>query len=192
MNNNPNEINITTAKPDKLTEKAFMQSIAVSVVCVLLCVVALCSATWAWFKGDVTSSDNTIKAGYCNVTIDVKDGETTVPANVGTAGIYTFEGGKTYTVTITSEGDVKSSYCKLVIGGEDYYTQQISTHAPGNVISFTLTFDEDTNVQIIGRWGTYSGEVRDFIDGGEYTNPTHDLDDGETTDGDETPDENAD
>ena len=139
---------MTTVKPDKLTEKAFTQSIAVSIICVLLCAVALCSATWAWFKGDVTSSDNTIKAGYCNVTIEVKDGDTTVPANVGTAGVYTFEAGKTYTVTVTSEGDVKSSYCKLVIGGEEYYTQQISTHAPGNVISFTLTFDADTTVQI--------------------------------------------
>ena len=186
MNNNPNEINMTTVKPDKLTEKAFARSIAVSIFCVVLCAVALCSVTWAWFKGDVTSSDNTIKAGYCNVTIDVKDGDTTVSAHVGTTGVYTFKAGKTYTVTITSEGDVKSSYCKLVIGDNAYYTQQISTHAPGNFISFTLTFDADTVVQILDRWGTYSGEVRDFIDGGNYVNLIAVIDNGG-----ETPDEDS-
>ena len=171
MNNNPNEINITTAKPDKLTEKAFMQSIAVSVVCVLLCAVALCSATWAWFSGDVTSSENTIKTGYCNITITVNDGSSDIAVKDGTTDVYTLEAGKTYTVSITSDGNVKSSYCKIVIDGSEHYTQQIKTQAPGNSITFTLAADVDTDVQIITRWGTYSGDERDFVDGGDYTIP---------------------
>ena len=187
MNNNPNEINTSTTKPDKLTEKAFMQSIAVSIVCVVLCAVALCSATWAWFKGEVTSSDNTIKAGYCDVTIQVSEGGVNIPANAGTNGVYSLDAGKTYTVEIVVDGDVKSSYCKLVIDGVEYYTQQISTSAPGNAISFTLTFDTDTNVQMLGRWGTYSGEVRDFIDGGHYENLSRDLDNTETPDDETNP-----
>ena len=35
------------SKQDKLTDKAFTQSIAVSVISILVSVVALCSVTWA-------------------------------------------------------------------------------------------------------------------------------------------------
>lgn len=154
-----------------MTEKAFMHSIAVSVFCVLICAVALCSATWAWFSGDVTSSDNEIKTGYCDITISVNDGALDVAVKDGTSDVYTIEAGKTYTVSITSDGNVSSSYCKIVIGGNEHYTQQINTQAPGNRISFTLTAENDTDVQIISRWGVYSGEQRDFVDGGVYTIP---------------------
>lgn len=164
MNNNPNEIN-TAQKRDKLTEKAFMHSIAVSVICVVLCAVALCSATWAWFSGDVTSSENTIKTGYCNVTISVKDGDTAVDVKTGTTDTYTLLKDAEYVITISAEGTVSSSYCKLIIDGVEFYTDQVDT---GSSISFALTYSDDTDVQIISRWGTYSGEIRDFVDGGEY------------------------
>ena len=160
------------SKQDKLTDKAFTQSIAVSVISILVCVVALCSMTWAWFSEGVTSSSNTIKAGNCTVTVSVMNEETEIDPNTDTTGIYTFEAGKSYQIKISSTGSVESSYCKLVIDGNEYYTEQISTTEPNNTISFTLAFDAPTEVEIITRWGTYHipNDARDFYSGKSYTN----------------------
>ena len=110
------------SKQDKLTDKAFTQSIAVSVISILVSVVALCSVTWAWFSEGVTSSSNTIKTGNCTVTVSVMNEETEIDPNTDTTGIYTFEAGKSYQIKISSTGSVESSYCKLVIDGNEYYT----------------------------------------------------------------------
>lgn len=160
------------SKQNKLTEKAFAQSITVSVISILLCLVALCSVTWAWFSEGVTSSSNTIKTGNCTVTVSViHDGEEFGP-NAGTSGTYTFEAGKSYQIKITSIGSAESSYCKLVIGGQDFYTEQVSTSEPNNTITFALTFDAQTEVEIITRWGTYhiSNNARNFYNGKRYKN----------------------
>ena len=159
------------SKQDKLTDKAFTQSIAVSVISILVCVVALCSVTWAWFSEDVTSSSNTIKTGDCTVTVSVMNETTEIPLNA--TGTYTFEAGKSYQITITSTGSAESSYCKLVIGGQDFYTEQVSTSEPNNRISFTLAFDAPTEVEIITSWGTYHipNDARNFYNGKSYTYP---------------------
>ena len=85
--------------------------------------------------------------------------------------LYTFEKDKTYVISITSVGTA-SSYCKLEINGEEYYTQQISSTESGNTISFELTFDRETKVKVLTRWGIYISEQRDFIDGQSYKNPS--------------------
>ncbi len=92
--------------------------------------------------------------------------------NADTTGTYTFEADKYYQIKITSAGSVKSSYCKLIIGGQDFYTEQVSTSEPNNTITFTLTFDVPTEIEIITRWGTYHipNDARDFYNGKSYTN----------------------
>ena len=79
--------------------------------------------------------------------------ETEIDPNTDTTGIYTFEAGKSYQIKISSTGSVESSYCKLVIDGNEYYTEQVSTTEPNNTISFTLAFDAPTEVEIITRLG---------------------------------------
>lgn len=152
------------SKQEKLTEKAFTQSIAISIFGILLCVVALCSVTWAWFSEGVTFSSNTIKTGNCTVTVSVMNEGAQIAPNADTTGKYILEAGKSYQINIIATGSAESSYCKLVIGGQDYYTEQISTSEPNNTISFTLTFDAPTEVEIITRWGTYHipNDARNF------------------------------
>ena len=159
------------SKQDKLTEKAFTQSIAVSVISILLCIATLCSVTWAWFSENVTAS-STLKAGNCDVTVLVIREGTEIARQTDTTGTYTFEADQAYQIRIVSTGSAKSSYCKLVIGDREYYTEQVSTSAPNNTISFTLTFDATTEVEILTRWGTYHtpNDARDFYDGMSYTN----------------------
>ena len=95
-----------------------------------------------------------------------------IAPNSDATGTYTFEAGKSYQIKITSTGSAESSYCKLVIDGNEYYTEQISTTEPNNTISFTLAFDAPTEVEIITRWGTYHipNDARDFYSGKSYTN----------------------
>lgn len=161
------------SKQNKLTEKAFAQSITVSVISILLCLIALCSVTWAWFSKNVTSSSNTIKTSNCTVTVSVLNDGVEIAPNTDATGTYTFEAGKSYQIKISSTGSVESSYCKLVIDGNEYYTEQISTTEPNNTISFTLAFDAPTEVEIITRWGTYHipNNARNFYNGKSYTNP---------------------
>lgn len=167
-----NENMITAAKKEALTEKAFKQSIAVSVFCIVLCMVALCSVTWAWFSAEITSGTSNIKPAYCDVDASVT-GEGTELISID--GKYTLEKNKPYEIHITAEGTASSAYCILKIGGQEYYTAQIpipNDNSP-NQISFTLQFDADTTeLEIITRWGTSSKSAseRSFEDGGKYLN----------------------
>ena len=159
---------------EKMTEKMFMRSIYVSLLSIGLCIAVLCSVTWAWFSDSVSSATNTIKTGNCTVEINVSDqfGNRIDPVD-GTDEKYTLSSGS-YLITVTSSGSVNTSYCKLNIANNDYYTQQISTSEPDNAISFTLIFEEDTVLEIYRRWGSYHipEEERDFFDEGEYSDLT--------------------
>ena len=65
---------IFDSKDEKLTEKAFIQSVVISVVGILLCIVALCSATFCWFTGGTENNSNTLVSGSFDVTITVAEG----------------------------------------------------------------------------------------------------------------------
>lgn len=163
-------INSVSDRKD-LSEKAFLHSIAISIIGMIFCMIALCSTTWAWFNEGVASSSNVIKSGNCDMAVSVTTGGATVsPASTNTEQ-YTFEKGKTYVISITSVGS-SSSYCKLEFNGGEYYTQQIAVSESGTTISFELTFDDDTEVKILTRWGIYRDKERDFINGQSYQNPS--------------------
>ena len=150
---------------DKSVEKAFKQNMMISVLGIILCMVILCSTTWAWFTANVSSSDNTIKSAYCTVTVLVEsEGEAALPTN----DVYTLTAGKSYIFTLSATGTAGSAYCILSIDGNDYYTAQIPTAEPGNFITFTLQFTGDTEVEVITRWGTSSKSERAFYNGITY------------------------
>ena len=83
----------------KLTEKAFKQSITISIIGILLCMVALCSVTWAWFSAEISSSSNDITSAYCDVTVSVKNNDTAIVPS--SDGKYTFEKDTPYSVSRT-------------------------------------------------------------------------------------------
>ena len=72
---------IFDSKDEKLTEKAFIQSVVISVVGILLCIVALCSATFCWFTGGTENNSNTLVSGSFDVTITVVKGNALGDAN---------------------------------------------------------------------------------------------------------------
>lgn len=153
----------------KMADKAFNQSFAVAILCILLCAVALCSTSWAWFSASVSSSSNQIASAFCTVTTTVTDDEgEVVDAIPNTDGDYFLAADKVYTVHFLCEGTARSSYCVLTANGIRYYTEQISTSAPENTLSFTLSFHTDTTVNIHTYWGSVTQTDRALFNGGQY------------------------
>lgn len=151
------------SKQEKLTEKAFTQSIAISVFSILLCIIALCSVTWAWFSDGISSPTNSIQSAACNVSVSViSDSAPVEPLD----GKYTFAKDKAYEIKMTATGTAKTAYCILNINGKDYYTEQIQIIGE---IEFTLQFSDETTVaEILPCWGTSSRVERDFANGLYY------------------------
>lgn len=103
---------------EKLSDKAFARLILTSVFGVLLCLVLLCSTTYAWFTADVPSNNNEIKsATHCDLSVSVyKDG---VALENIASGVSLKAGN--YTVTLTLPKDSASGYYAL---GK----QRVTTH----------------------------------------------------------------
>ena len=163
-----------SANPNGLTEKALLQSIAVSVISIFLCIVILCSATWAWFITSISSPTSNIRSAHCDVTVWVTDGSSTIlPEN----GTYRLQKNTAYTFTITADGTAENAYCVLKIDGLEYYTEpfdmvNINGTLTGS-FSFSLYFqDQDTStvaVEVITRWGK-SSNTATFQNNEKYVN----------------------
>ena len=165
---------------DKLTDKAFMRLIITSALAIFLCVVCLCSTTWAWFSDSNTSGSNSITASSCTMVITVGDQQyaygTTIPE-------ITLPAGNTLTVKMTIPEDSASGYCVVeytyTVDGEtkkeECRTQAVSntaTSTPVREVSFSIVAEEDaqTKVKITPRWGIYSGVA--CIKNGDVLNVT--------------------
>ena len=60
----------------KLSDKAFARLALTSILGILICIICLCSTTYAWFTGSVQVDSNTLKAAdACLLSVSVyKDG----------------------------------------------------------------------------------------------------------------------
>ncbi len=168
-------------KKDKTAERAFVQNFIISIICALVCITALSASTWAWFRQGVSSDTQIFEIANCDIEIVVAHGTTgdvILPEEYPDGGKYKLEKGNTYIVTLKGTGTATTCYCKLLVGSEDneYYTEQITmsydelTGQNVGKISFTLSFDADTYVYILSRWGTGSMTDRKFKNGGVYNN----------------------
>lgn len=132
------------------SERAFFRNIAVSVLGILLCVVSLCSASWAWFTEGVVSSSNRIQAARCDVSVTVwKDDEIVAP---GENGDYELDAGA-YTVELTAMGTGANAYALFTVGGQSY-AAEISLSGEVGEREISLSFTKDTSMTIAPHWGT--------------------------------------
>ena len=163
--------NFFDCKDEKITEKAFSQSLIISVVSILLCLVALCSMTYAWFTGSTSSGNNTLIAGSFDVDISVSQVEggvasaNAIKAISNTEGKYTYElqpGTYEITLKLTDTSTVKG-HCVVTIGnGAEQHTDAIIGNNTANVdesttktdpFTFKITVTEVTTVTLEPRWG---------------------------------------
>lgn len=160
-------------KDEKITEKAFSQSLLISVLSILLCTVSLCSMTYAWFTTETASSSNTLTSGSFDVTIAVSKvevgvaatGTDTIDPESNTEGKYTYKlqpGTYEISLTLTNESTVKG-HCVVTIGnGAEQHTDAIIGDNTANVdentpktnpFTFKITVTKETTLVLEPRWG---------------------------------------
>ena len=155
-----NKIRRENAIEKNKSEKAFFRVLYTSIIVGILCVVCLCSTTWAWFTGSIESQKNEIKTGECKMEITLeKEG-----AQVTLQGESAVLNEGSYLVTLFLPKDSASGYCMIQVGEVKYFSQGILRHEEeaGKSLSFTVTVTERKTVKFVVRWGIYSGtpEVR--------------------------------
>ncbi len=149
-------------KPDKLTDKAFSRLMLTSVLSILVCIVCVCSATWAWFSADTSSSGNKLATGKFDLTVSVTDESsvvTTLAENAVGKTVYTFENVGVYTLKLkmTDDTTVTKGFCTLVVGDDTYYTASIN--AETDPFTFTIDVKEaGVTVMFSPAWGYPSAE----------------------------------
>lgn len=162
----------TNSKKSKLTEKMFIQSIVTSVLGILLCMVALCSVTWAWYTVNTGATSN-ITAANCYVSIEIKKGDTLIEQNLESAQDVecNFAAGEEYIINLKATGTASLAYCIIYIGDvsplQPYYTEQIAVGGEG--IAFKMKADTSLNIKIRARWGISSQASPTFENNGAYS-----------------------
>ena len=148
-------------KNEKITEKAFSQSLLISVVSILLCIVVLCSITYAWFTTNVTSGVNVIESSRFALVIDIiSDNEETLTLSPDSDGTFTcsLDPG-TYTVVLTMTDDTTASkgYCEITVDStEKKQTTPISddTSVGNNPFKFTIIIEGNSKTLVFEpKWG---------------------------------------
>lgn len=130
-----------------------------SVIGIIICMICLAGATWAWFSSDVQIKPQTIKAASFDVLVSISaaEGEEIVSSEKNS---YLLAANTVYSVNLTVDGDASTGYCVIQFGDTKYFTGPISnTQQTGQPAEFTFTLipQEDGEYTFIGVWGTYSG-----------------------------------
>ena len=158
----------------QLKERAFLNMLATSVFSMVLAMVFLASSTWAWFSTDLSSDapTATIKTSSYHVeSLEIEGLDHTVfteghkdiyrfhTTDINGDPVYTLPQGE-YFVTIRAEG-TGNGYCRISVtsGGTETVTFTKPIRA-GKTYLFTVTLpDNDSTLEIVPVWGTYSGEA---------------------------------
>ena len=140
-----------------LADKAFTQSILISVVSILLCLIALCSVTFAWFAEDVTTTNNKIEAGTFDLTVaaEAADGSE-ILATRGTDGIWRVtlpatQAPCTVTLTVSAQTNVRG-FCLIECGDAKWQTDAIEVGE--TTFTFTVAVNgADVELSLAPQWG---------------------------------------
>lgn len=142
-------------KHTKPTDENIMRLLLPSMIGIVICMVCLAGATWAWFSASVTTSPQTITAANYDVTVSLTNGGEEIPTENGT---YTLQGGDNE-VRLTATGNAATGYCKIVIDDRTYYTPQFPNEEnPAEEFTFTIRVSKKTEMVVIPAWGTYTGK----------------------------------
>lgn len=159
-------------KEEKITERAFSQGLLVSVISILLCIVALCSITYAWFTEGALSSSSKLSSGTFDISVSViKTSESDGSPTGNSAALVASDDGSyklctpgVYTVTLNpSDNATVKGYCVVTFDADKAYRTDVIlnskmvngtyTEATSPFI-FTIAVDKaDTAVVFEPHWG---------------------------------------
>lgn len=151
---------------DAITDKAFSRLVVTSILGIFVCIVCLCSTTFAWFSDNAPSAGNHVTmAEECKLSVTVvRESDGSALENIE-SGVE-LVAGETYSVTLSLPAGSASGYCIIDANGNSYYTDYIARHSEveDKVVTFDLTVEETQTVTFTTRWGIYSGECH-VVDG---------------------------
>ena len=141
---------------EKIADKAFSHLMISSFLAIFVCIVCLCSSTFAWFYDSAPSVGNKLQTmEECLLTVTLKNDGTALDDIVNGVEL---EAEKVYEVTLALPGGSAPGYCIIKTDSGEYYTPYIAHHnnAEAEVVSFELTVGTTQTVKFITRWGIYS------------------------------------
>lgn len=145
--------------PDRLTDKAFTRLMITSVLGILMCMMCLCSATWALFSDDVSATGNTLASGRFGLSVSVSTSDSTPittarTANGATVATLTGSPDGVYHVTLkmTDDTTVTKGFCTVIVDGVEYRTASINQSGT-NPFDFTVVTTHDVTVRFTPAWG---------------------------------------
>ena len=153
---------------EKITDRAFLHSFIVSIISILICIVALCSLTYAWFSAGVSSAGSSIAGSRFALDIKVVNNadDSDVVLTENDKGAFTCtlaEGEYTVTLKMTDDTTASKGFCDIKIDlNEVFHTSPVSKdetigHDP---LSFTVKIvGESVSVTFVPKWGISSTDV---------------------------------
>ena len=154
--------NIFAISDEKITDKALSQGILVSVLSILLCIVALCTMTYAWFNEGLSSSGNVLASSRFSLDITVVDGEgnrVNVTESSNGSFVCNLEYSSSYVVILqmTEDTTATKGYCDVIIGDSPKkQTASVSDDADIGVNPFVFTIittEDNITVEFVPQWG---------------------------------------
>ena len=159
-------------KQDKgvVGEKVFLTRLILSIICILVCTLAIGYNAYAYFAVNIELSANVLQAATFDVEVDVKStlSDTTNVVKLDEAAqAYSLVAG-TYQLTlkVKPNSTVSTGYCKIEAKSANqpetvFYTQQfcsvLGQDVPVLERTILISVDEDTEIRVTPCWGTYAG-----------------------------------
>ena len=134
-------------KHDKLTDKVFRCRMIVSLLTILACTAVMAASTFALFFSEVSTDHSTIAGAYYSVTVDNTENGTYI-CPLAFEDKHTFE--------IKADGTASTGYCKIQVGEDIYYTEQIFQ---GHSLILTVQAAKGTPIVFTPGWGVLSEDI---------------------------------
>lgn len=150
---------MTQENKKPMPDKALNRLVIGSVLSILMCLVALCSTTFAWFTDTAKATTSTIQTAP-NCLLEIVVDESGTPLSDIENGV-TLVAGVTYRVTLTLPKDSASGYCQMFVGTEKYLSPYIARHTEDTpkTVTYYVKAEVDTEVKFVTHWGIYSAEA---------------------------------
>lgn len=125
-----------------LSEQAFRLRMASSIVSIIACLVVMVSSAFALFRSEVSTDNSRLLGAYYFVSVEGADENGTYICHSAAEDKHTFE--------IKAGGTATTGYCKIQVGDDVYYTEQIKS---GSSFFITVQAVEGTVITFTPQWG---------------------------------------
>lgn len=134
-------------KHEKLPDKVFWCRMVLSLLTILACTAVMAASTFALFYSEVSTDHSTIAGAYYSVTVDNAENGTYI-CPLASEDKHVFE--------IKADGTATTGYCKIQVGENIYYTEQIFQ---GHSLILTVQAAKGTPIVFTPGWGALSEET---------------------------------